>query len=87
MTIGPKPNPRPIILHVDSETGIPYRLAESDSITVGNINLTTINNESYSPGVGPGGIDPTAINVTSLQGTGVLLTTGILPLSVANGGT
>lgn len=77
MTIGPKNDPRPLILHVDSETGIPYRLAESDSITVGNINLTTINNASYTPGVGPGGIDPTAINVTSLQGTGTFFLTAL----------
>jgi len=77
MTIGPKPNPRPLILHVDSETGIPYRLAESDSLTVPNLTVTNINGQSYTPGVGPGGIDPTAINVTSLQGTGTFFLTAL----------
>jgi hypothetical protein len=77
MTIGPKNDPRPLILHVDSETGIPYRLAESDSLTVPNLTVTNINGESYTPGVGPGGIDPTAINVTSLQGTGAFFLTAL----------
>jgi len=83
MTIGPKDDPRPIILHVDSETGIPYRLAESNYLAIDSLNVTSINGYTYSPG---GGVDPTSINVTSLQGTGVLLTTANV-VTIEQGGT
>lgn len=51
MTIGPKTNPRPLILHVDSDTSIPYRLAESDSLYIGSLSANDYSNLNIS-GIG-----------------------------------
>lgn len=58
-TIGPKENPKPLILHVDSETNIPYRLAETNILSVSSLTVTSINGVAYSPGGGPGGTGAT----------------------------
>ena len=72
MTIGPKPEPRPLILHVD-DSGNPKRLAESDIIYVTTINAENYENLPFEITAVP---NVTGISVTSLQGTGIFLTTG-----------
>jgi hypothetical protein len=80
MTIGPKVNPRPLILHVDSDTNIPYRLAESNEIVVDKITATEWsglppgNVTSINQLAGTGVFATTATNVTSFAGTGVFAT-------------
>lgn len=80
-TIGPKPNPKPVILHVDSDTNIPYRLAESDVLVVSSITASSYNNLPTNLGAtsvtqlaGTGVFATTATNVSSFAGTGVLAT-------------
>jgi hypothetical protein len=42
MTIGPRDKPYPIILHVDSNTGNPSKLAESNAIFVSSVSAITL---------------------------------------------
>jgi len=42
MTIGPRDKPYPIILHVDSNTGNPSKLAESNAIYVSSVSAITL---------------------------------------------
>lgn len=42
MTIGPRDKPYPIILHVDSNTGNPSKLAESNAIFVSSVSAVTL---------------------------------------------
>ena len=67
-TIGPKENPKPLILHVDSDTGIPYRLAESDILVVGTISATNYQNLTLTS---IGGVT----SIEQLAGTGIFETT------------
>lgn len=90
-TIGPKPNPRPVILHVDSDTNIPYRLAESDVLVVSSITASSYNNlpsiggaTSIDQLAGTGVFATTATNVSSFAGTGVLATQTFVNNSLTN---
>ena len=66
-SIGPKPNPRPLILHVDSDTNIPYRLAESDSLYLGGtLYAETVSATNYLNVCGTGG----GGGITSIEVTG-----------------
>lgn len=67
-TIGPKANPKPIIFHVDSDTSIPYRLAETDILVVGTISATNYQNLSLTA---VGGVT----SIEQLAGTGIFETT------------
>ena len=42
MTIGPRDKPYPIILHVDSNTGNPSKLSESNAIYVSSVSAITL---------------------------------------------
>jgi hypothetical protein len=93
MTIGPKVNPRPLILHVDSETNIPYRLAESneivvDKITANNwVGLPPGNVTSIDQLAGTGIFATTATNVTSFAGANVLATVSYVEGTFVSNGT
>ena len=92
-TIGPKPNPRPLILHVDSDTNVPYRLAESTSLVVDSITANTYNGLPSLGSItnvtsleGTGIFALTSTNVTAFNGTGVFTTTSTNVTSFAGTG-